>query len=122
MLTLKRTYHKRHTEGEILLPDGTHIFTLELPWRDNEPDISCIPEGEYIVDRDFTGKHQYYRLREVNGRTDIEIHPANKVSELNGCIAPCMHLKNGIGMQSTNAVMKLLSLFGNKSFHLRITS
>lgn len=122
MLILKRKYFEDRTEGSIFLPDGIEISTLERPWKANQQNISCIPEGEYIVVRDHSGKFTYFAVTNVEGRTNIEMHPANRVEELNGCIAPCLYLKDGVGYHSTAACMKLIELFGNNSFHLKITS
>lgn len=129
MITLKRTYHKHYTSGVITLPDDSVIYTLELPWRDNEPFVSCIREGVYTVDRDKAGRHQWYRLRndEVSPRSDIEIHPANKLNQLQGCIAPCMQLLGGAyasnptGVKSKEACELLIKWFSDDSFILKIT-
>lgn len=130
MLTLKRIYYKHYTWGMIYMPDHSIIHTLELPWIDNQIGVSCIPEGQYIVDRDKTGRHQWYRLRneEVAPRSHIEIHPANKLAQLQGCIAPCLEIKGGsktsnpIAVDSLKACKLLLNWFGDDSFVLRITS
>lgn len=122
MLTLKRKYLDTHTEGKIILPNGEELFTLERPWKGNKQMVSCIPEGEYIVVRDHTGRHKYFSVKDVVGRSAIEIHPANVVSELAGCIAPCLYLKDGKGYHSTEACLILIELFGEKAFHLVITS
>lgn len=64
-------------------------LTLERPWKNNQSDISCIPKGEYLAKLN-TGSHFHYpvwQLQDVPGRTAIEIHPANIVRELLGCIA-----------------------------------
>lgn len=125
MLTLKRDYDKfpHCTAGEIILPDGKKIVTLERPWLDNKPYVSCIPEGEYIVRRDHTGRHRYHAIDDVAGRSDIEIHPANRVEQLLGCIAPALHFNvDGTTRNSTEACHLLIELYGENSFHLLITS
>ncbi|MGE4487891.1 MAG: DUF5675 family protein [Synergistaceae bacterium] len=61
--------------------------TIERPWLDNQPGISCIPEATYKVVPDNSGKHQYFKILDVEDRESIEIHVANKAKELNGCIA-----------------------------------
>lgn len=122
MIVLKRTYKKRWTEGVMTMPDGSEIFTLERPWKDNQVNISCIPEGEYIIERNTTGKHQYYGVKDVEGRTFIELHPANIVQALQGCIAPCMSLHDGVAQRSIEACVRLLNWFGDDSWVLKITS
>lgn len=122
MLDLVRDYKEDRTEGSIFLPSGQTIFTLERPDLNNKPFVSCIPEGIYVIERNTTGKHQYYGVTNVTGRSHIEIHPANYVHQLEGCIAPCLSLKNGVAYQSEDACELLLSLFENHSWVLRITS
>ena len=31
--------------------DNLNLFTLELPWKDNQRNISCIPAGYYFCNR-----------------------------------------------------------------------
>ncbi|AYA64321.1 DUF5675 family protein [Alteromonas sp. RKMC-009] len=121
MLTLYRKYFPDRTESELTMPDGTKICFLERPDLNNIPFKSCIPEGVYIVDRDYTGQHQFYRLRDVEGRTDIEIHLANYVHQLAGCLAPCMKIVDGVGINSEAAMDILLEWFGDSSWILEIT-
>ena len=79
-------------EGPTLgrLEAGDKTFqTLELPWKDNVVKISCIPTGTYPVTMDWSPKFQR-RMPHIMGvewRTDILIHPANSVEELQGCVA-----------------------------------
>lgn len=67
---------------------GTLCVTLELPWRDNAHDISCIPPGTYHAQRVFSPKHQrvLFQLIDVPGRSAIEIHPGNTPNDSLGCI------------------------------------
>lgn len=89
--------------GEFVVYDaqGVPVFrcvTGELPWRDNQPDLSCIPEGVYRAFWEYSPKHGrfLFHLHGVAGRSVIEIHAANlmgdaklgKVAQLLGCIAP----------------------------------
>ena len=76
---------------------STKVSTIELPWRDNQRQISCIPPGEYkceIVRSPRFGT--VYQVKNVPGRDHVLIHPANLAgdeslgwtTELQGCIAP----------------------------------
>ncbi len=57
-----------------------------------------IPAGTYEAALRYSPKHaaldfgygrgMVYGLKDVPGRTDIELHPANLASQLEGCIAP----------------------------------
>lgn len=77
------------TFGNLADNDGNQLcLTVELPWLDNHPQISCIPIGTYEVNTYFSPKHGFnvWRLANVPQRNEIEIHPANLASELLGCI------------------------------------
>ena len=84
-LELKRTYQEGVTTGVIQL-SRTSIYTIELPWNDNKVGESCIPEDEYLVQRDKFGKHTWFRIPNVEGRSFIEIHEGSKPSHSLGCI------------------------------------
>lgn len=102
------------------------IYTLEIPWRDNQRSISCIPEGLYEVRPDEEGRWTGYpELQDVPNRTEIIIHPANHVHELEGCIAPGLSYSIGGGeanvWNSRSALEQLVEHVGQE-FELLITS
>ena len=78
------------TFGEWISDSGFTCPTLEKPWANNKPNLSCVPVGRYHCLWQWSPKHQMnlYHLQDVPGRTDIEIHSANLQSQLNGCISP----------------------------------
>lgn len=96
--------------------------TLERPWLNNKPYVSCIPAGDYVVHRDTTGRHQYYAVADVPNRTYIEIHVANVVEELQGCIALGLGFneKYGTLVDSKKACDLFIELVGDTSFKLNI--
>jgi len=65
------------TEG-MLVTEDFKCRTLELPWRDNKRQISCIPPDEYKVDMRLSNKYgRVYWVRKVPNRTYILIHSGN---------------------------------------------
>lgn len=73
----------------ILLIDGRPYFTtLELPWKDNARNVSCIPPGVYHATKMYSQKFSkdVYVLNDVPGRDLIEFHIGNTVKDTNGCI------------------------------------
>jgi hypothetical protein len=69
--------------------------TLELPWRDNQRNISCIPAGEYEVSIRLSPKYgEIYHIKNVPNRSYISIHSGNWAgdkqkgfkSHVSGCI------------------------------------
>ncbi len=88
---------KRSDQGTrgMLFFDEYNCQTLELPWRDNESNISCIPAGEYKVEIRISPKYgQVYWVTKVPNRTFILIHSGNWAGDrskgykthVNGCI------------------------------------
>lgn len=65
------------------------LYTIERPWLDNQPNISCIPVGSYDCAWCWSRKllRWTYLLADVPDRAGIRIHSANLSSQLNGCIA-----------------------------------
>ncbi|WP_299755295.1 DUF5675 family protein [uncultured Pontibacter sp.] len=61
--------------------------TLELAWRNNEPQISCIPTGTYQVVKRWSQKYgNHFHVLGVPGRSYILIHVGNYYTEIRGCI------------------------------------
>ena len=81
--------------------EGSIWFSLELPDRGNQTDVSCIPPGLYTASLVFSQhfSRNIYRLNNVPGRVGVEIHPANWAgdtskgwySDLEGCITLGSH-------------------------------
>ena len=92
MITLKRIAQTVDgTFGAVIGTDGhpTNLVTLERPWADNDPEVSCIPPGDYPLIQYNSPKHGpgTWMLQNVPGRQFVEIHIANVMDELEGCIA-----------------------------------
>lgn len=65
------------TEG-LLVSKEFNCRVLELPWRDNKKQISCIPAGEYNVEIRISNKYgRIYHVKAVPTRTYILIHSGN---------------------------------------------
>ena len=73
--------------GRLIVPDFT-CLTVERPWLDNAPNVSCIPAGVYGMNLGMYNKGGYpaYELEGVPKRTLIKIHRANVSSDVQGCI------------------------------------
>jgi len=62
----------------LLVSEDFNCRTLELPWRDNRRQISCIPPGIYDVEIRLSNKYgRIYWVRRVPDRTYILIHSGN---------------------------------------------
>ena len=62
--------------------------TVELPWRNNQPSVSCIPDGTYTLRRDYyhTGRYEAFEICDVANRSRILIHAANTIDDIKGCV------------------------------------
>lgn len=102
-LFLEREPTDTQTNGILTMPSGREFYTLEPPWRNNKPFVSCIPDGAYLIESWESPTHGKCYIvsggtvgKTEGNRTYILFHPANKVHELQGCIAL------GLGMSGDN--------------------
>ena len=77
----------KQTLGEMLYKGKVIAKTLELAWKNNEKQMSCIPIGTYKVVRRFTPKFgNHFWLQDVPNRSYILIHKGNYHFQILGCI------------------------------------
>jgi hypothetical protein len=113
VLVLKRQYFPNGTNGQLKCEGTVICNTIELPWKNNEKRVSCIPEGEYFIRKRYSAKHQWHlEVMDVQNRSLILFHPANNaLQELHGCIAPLTKISGpGLGLMSRKAFTKLKTL------------
>lgn len=98
-LTLYRRYFSHGTLSTLHDHNNLELCCIvECPQKNNEPNISCIPEGTYNLSPHKSPKFgNCYALDAPSLgvtrygpslRTHILIHVANRPSELKGCLAP----------------------------------
>ncbi len=112
-LQLVRTYYPDGTNGDLYLQSEGLCHTIELPWKENAPRLSCIPEGKYLLTRRYSAKYGWHMLvNNVVNRSLILVHLANDApKELRGCIAPVSFLTGaGKGTKSRIVFEKLKKL------------
>ncbi len=98
--------------GELNFPSGLKLFTIERPWLENKPFVSCIPAGVYQLEWDTTGRIKNVpRLVATQPRTQINIHVANWARELHGCIAPGLDWGINEGVPSVTNSRHAMDLF-----------
>jgi len=61
--------------------------TLELPWKDNKKEKSCIPAGEYVAKMTWSPKfgRMLLEILDVEERTEIRIHAGSFKKNTLGC-------------------------------------
>ena len=109
-ILLIRTYHAAGVNGVLLL-EGTELCkTIELPWKNNQPRVSCIPEGRYRLRRRHSPRfREHVEVMDVKDRKYILFHAGNDAGkELRGCIAPVLqHTGEGKGSFSKAALERM---------------
>ena len=91
--TLTRTRSltvKEGATGVLRIQTGNLLWrcrTLELPWENNAPQISCIPAGIYTCRHFNSAKFgETFQVCDVPGRSGILFHAGNSVKDTRGCI------------------------------------
>ncbi len=122
------------TFGKLYLPwlkVQPDIYTIELPWKDNEPDVSCIPAGIYTLKSYNSVKHKdVWEYQDIPNRVYCLLHPANyacnvkdteghiiHLNELEGCTAVGFGIDESVPMitRSQDAMAYLRTTIGVKS-------
>jgi hypothetical protein len=133
-IVINRTYKEKATYGEAQVIDtekhdvAFEFRTLELPCKNNERMVSCIPEGVYMVHKmkpNAKRPYEYFHVQNVKGRDSILWHPGNYTSQILGCILPGeTHTdlnKDGIvDITNTTATLKILTALVPDKFKLTI--
>lgn len=113
---------------------GLTVCTIELPWRENRGNVSCIPIGVYECEPYHSpSRGNVYRLLNVPKRTDILIHVGNFAGDTSkgyrtdseGCILPGLYhdsISNQTAVISSDKAMRrLAATIGQQPFTLAIT-
>ena len=117
VVTLGHFYSARNDFGIDVGNGRKGVHSLELPWKDNQPRISCIPVDIYICERSMYyggdgvgGKADYpcFEIMNVPDRAEIKIHIGNYLKNFLGCV--------GLGMARDTAVPAIWS--SSKAFAL----
>ena len=111
----------------------TVLWSLELPWRENQRRISCIPEGHYFCAPWNSARWpNTYVVLDVEGRSGILTHAGNLAGDTSqgfkthslGCILPGKQrgvLQGQRAVLMSGAAMNVIRrIMGRKSFELVI--
>ena len=79
--------HLGATLGTLSIDGWPRMVTLEEAWRDNQRQISCIPEGNYTIKRHQSPRFgETFIVQNVPGRSHILFHAGNTDEDTLGCI------------------------------------
>ena len=120
------------TEGMLII-NGFRCCTLELPWRDNKSNISCIPPGEYKVKVRHSNKFgNVYWITDVENRSWILMHSGNYAGDISKGfkthVAGCILLGKKFGylyhqraiLNSRVTLRKFMNLMKGEEFNIKI--
>jgi len=86
-------YEDKQTLGECAITEnGKDLFlakSLERADNNNQRNISCIPQGEYLCVLEYSNKFDcdLWEIKGVENRSECKFHSANYWHDLNGCVA-----------------------------------
>ena len=94
VLVIRDYQDKEQSLGRLYVRDenGCIIFQcecLERSYKDNERNISSIPEGTYPLILEYSNRFNtdLWEIKNVPNRSECKIHSANYWFQLNGCVA-----------------------------------
>tara|TARA_R110001599_G_scaffold10127_1_gene50180 strand:- start:10 stop:387 length:378 start_codon:yes stop_codon:yes gene_type:complete len=84
-------FTEESTIGELFLNGERMCDTLELPYKDNQRNISCIPAGEYKVRlrlprESATRDYLHLLVKDVPNRDYVLFHRGNSAKDTRGCV------------------------------------
>lgn len=91
-------------------------FTIELDWKNNAKNISCIPKGIYSVNEHMSQKFKSTIIvNNVPNRSGILIHSGNTYLDIQGCILPVSKVEISDSVYGTSSRKALNNILTYKS-------
>lgn len=134
---LQRSPSSQQGTRGILVSGDFWCHSLELPWRDNASNISCIPAADYhclyvTARRSIGGRRDLYWLKNTPGRSGILIHAGTfagaRDAGYRSNVLGCILLGYGIGtykhqqaiFRSRDAVADFIDNMNEEPFTLTV--
>jgi hypothetical protein len=113
LLILRDTFTDDSTIGELFINGERFCDTLELPYKDNQRSISCIPTGSYKVRMRYpresaTRDYLHLLVQDVKDRSYILFHQGNSAKDSRGCVLVGQSRKQDFVGNSTLAMDLLM--------------
>lgn len=110
----RKKYYSNSTVGILHIHANNLIWachTLEPAWKNNKPQVSCIPVGTYTCRRFKSEKHgETFEVCDVPGRAGILFHAGNNaLRDTQGCILLGVGLIQSAGhayLEASRAAMR----------------
>ena len=106
------------TRGALLVA-GRCYFTVECPWLDNAPFVSCVPVGRYLLEAHSSSRRgetwalvgeTVSHYASALPRYACLLHVANTVEDVVGCIGPGLLATEHGNARSGDAMRELREL------------
>ena len=112
LLIIRETFTEESTIGNLHLNGEWLCDTLELPYRDNQRSISCIPAGQYkvrlrLARESATRDYLHLLVEDVKDRSHILVHIGNFPKDTKGCILVGIGRKQDL-VENSRLAMELL--------------
>ena len=128
LLIIRNTFTDVSTIGNLYLDGEWLCDTLELPYLDNQRNISCIPEGQYKVRlrtarESATRDYLHLLVQDVPNRDYILFHIGNSAKDTRGCVLVGIGTEQDFVKNSTLAMgllMKEILNLGGTNINLII--
>tara|TARA_R110002012_G_scaffold1170_7_gene4903 strand:+ start:1198 stop:1644 length:447 start_codon:yes stop_codon:yes gene_type:complete len=91
LLLIRDTITEKSIMGKLFLNGEEFCDTLELPWKDNQRSVSCIPAGNYearirLAKESGSRDYKHLLVKDVPNRSYILVHIGNTTKDTKGCI------------------------------------
>lgn len=128
LLIIRDTFTKVSTIGRLFINGEEICDTLELPFKDNQRSISCIPDGHYkvrlrLARESATRDYLHLLVKDVPDRDYILFHRGNSAKDTRGCILVGLGTEQDYVKNSTLAMeilMKEIVNLGGENINLII--
>lgn len=121
-VVLFRQYYNDHTRG-YFTGLGHAIDTLEKPFKFNERNVSCIPEGTYKCKKGQNSKGvNVIHVLNVPNRSAIQIHIANTLNDISGCIGVGKYVTSSKTLINSRTTFEKIYNDLDNEFELTITN
>jgi hypothetical protein len=112
LLVIRDTFTSVSTIGELFVNGERFCDTLELPYKNNERNISCIPEGHYKVRLRYpresaTRDYLHLLIQDVPNRDFVLVHIGNTAQDTRGCLLVGLGSQQD-SVQNSRMAMELL--------------
>jgi len=96
LLLIRDTFTDKSVLGKLYCNAEFIAHTLELPWKDNQKNISCIPNGQYsckirLARESATRDYVHLQVKDIHNRSFVLFHRGNYPSDSKGCILTGTH-------------------------------